>query len=528
MAFDKLVDSAKLDAALTATADAIRAKTGSTEPIPWDAETGFKTTVESMEVGGGGGTEWESLMPATDITFTNGGEYISFDVVYPLTLEKQYKVKWDNSEYVLTATETIFNDMPCVAVGNVGALVGNPDNVPFVIGYIPSVNGFGIIRIDGADEAVSVAIYKEKSAVVEGAHTVTFMSEDGSTVIGTKAVMHGDTCGDPTAIGLFPTPTKASTAQYNYSFYGWSTTANGAADDTALEFIVEDKTLYANFASAVRYYTINYYDGDTLLKSERLAYGATPSYEPVKDMYEFAGWTPDITSVTSDAAYYAEWESATITFADSSWSEINRVCEAGNAESVFAVGDERVVTNGTDTYTLRIIGLNLDEKTDGSGKAGITIMAYPLVSKTKAQWASAPSSTPWNNLTYGDSYKWVSRTFPATLPEELTQYVKETTHPTAVYNDDKTSVVMNSKYFIPSLYETGLSYSSFNASDDSGIVYPGLNSVTQRKLKTADGTVQRWWLRNNYGNKQSIMSTDGTCTAVGKDNEHYNAPCFCI
>ncbi len=53
MAFDKVVDSAKLDSALTATANAIRAKTGGTEPIIFDETQGFKADVEIIETGGG-------------------------------------------------------------------------------------------------------------------------------------------------------------------------------------------------------------------------------------------------------------------------------------------------------------------------------------------------------------------------------------------------------------------------------------------------------------------------------------------
>lgn len=48
MATYKLVDSDKLDAAMTATADAIRAKTGSTDPIAWDAEKGMSEAVDPV------------------------------------------------------------------------------------------------------------------------------------------------------------------------------------------------------------------------------------------------------------------------------------------------------------------------------------------------------------------------------------------------------------------------------------------------------------------------------------------------
>ena len=49
MAHDKLIDSAKLDGAMTATADAIRGKTGKTADIPWDESTGFASEIASIQ-----------------------------------------------------------------------------------------------------------------------------------------------------------------------------------------------------------------------------------------------------------------------------------------------------------------------------------------------------------------------------------------------------------------------------------------------------------------------------------------------
>lgn len=48
MAYDKVVDSAVLNGAMTATANAIREKTGSTEPIPWNETNGFKDSIEEV------------------------------------------------------------------------------------------------------------------------------------------------------------------------------------------------------------------------------------------------------------------------------------------------------------------------------------------------------------------------------------------------------------------------------------------------------------------------------------------------
>lgn len=53
MAVDKAIDSAKLDSALTATADAIREKSGESGAIVWDGESGFAEAIGGIETGGG-------------------------------------------------------------------------------------------------------------------------------------------------------------------------------------------------------------------------------------------------------------------------------------------------------------------------------------------------------------------------------------------------------------------------------------------------------------------------------------------
>ena len=52
MAFDKVVDSAALDAAMTYTANRIRNKTGGTDQIAWDSAKGFGDAVDAITGGG--------------------------------------------------------------------------------------------------------------------------------------------------------------------------------------------------------------------------------------------------------------------------------------------------------------------------------------------------------------------------------------------------------------------------------------------------------------------------------------------
>lgn len=83
MAYDRVVDSAELDAGMTATANAIREKTGSTDPIVWDASNGFKTAVEGIVAGG-------------EVTYSEYDDVCFWDydgtLLYSCTLEEAQKM----------------------------------------------------------------------------------------------------------------------------------------------------------------------------------------------------------------------------------------------------------------------------------------------------------------------------------------------------------------------------------------------------------------------------------------------------
>jgi len=73
MAYDKLVDSSALDYALTATANAIRTKTGDTASLEWDASKGFADAIAEIEAG----TEIPDgyILPSGSVTITENGTH---------------------------------------------------------------------------------------------------------------------------------------------------------------------------------------------------------------------------------------------------------------------------------------------------------------------------------------------------------------------------------------------------------------------------------------------------------------------
>ena len=74
MPYDKLVDSAQLDNAITQTANAIRAKTGSADLIDWNTDTGFADAIGSLGGASGGNVSYQS-----GYRINSSGEQIAYD-----------------------------------------------------------------------------------------------------------------------------------------------------------------------------------------------------------------------------------------------------------------------------------------------------------------------------------------------------------------------------------------------------------------------------------------------------------------
>lgn len=279
----------------------------------------------------------------------------------------------------------------------------------------------------------------------EGCVTVTFMN--GANVLLTRPVYIGDDCPDPVTQGRIGTPTKESTAQYNYTYSGWS---------EALTNITEDKVIYAIYTETVRTYTVNFYDGDTLLKTEQIAYGGSSTYTYEKENAIFSGWIPEPTNITSDLDCYGVWEKG-ISFATASWERIAEISESGKASEVFAIGDERTEKFGYYTVTLVIADFNYDLLADGSGNtAGMTIIMKDSHNFGFTSSYVRTVGVDWLSTTL---YQKVQARYDG-LSEELKAVIKPVQKK---YRQENTSVeallTSNEKLWIPSLGEVATSVS---------------------------------------------------------------------
>lgn len=370
------------------------------------------------------------------------------------------------------------------------------------------------------------AIEAGGGGAVEGTATVTFCNYDGTELF-SRPVFVGDNCPDPIAQGKINEPTRESTAQYTYAYSGWSLTAGGTASASALNVVTGDRTVYAAYTQNVRYYTVRFYDGTTLMKEEQIAYGVKATAPSTfKTGYEFLGWTPSDLTIYGDTDFYGEWAEAD-KFSTVSYERLAEICANGEAANRFSIGDTREIVFNGETRSMRIIGFNLDDRADGTGKASITVLVTPLSitsvfdSGRKTWGASAIRSVCRDTIFNG-------------LEEELRNIITPVTKITDYYYQNSTTTASETQtetVFLPSAVEVVASYPP---KQNETIVYPGLDTTNERILRNMEGTAVKWWTRtatawddaasvDNYGN---CRGSSGFGSA--KNSELYIAPCFCI
>ena len=182
----------------------------------------------------------------------------------------------------------------------------------------------GIIRVEnitGSQLATIKERYPDMRVVYENiTFALYFYDETGENLLKTAAVEGGS---DGVYTGT--TPTKNSTAQYKYTFIGWSLTPGGTVDANALKNVTLDRNVYAVFEASVRTYVITWKNGNVVLETDiGVPYGTIPTYNGTEPTYNgagdpsdyvFTGWSPEIGAITSDITYTAKFKFIGVVYA---------------------------------------------------------------------------------------------------------------------------------------------------------------------------------------------------------------------
>ena len=151
------------------------------------------------------------------------------------------------------------------------------------------------------------AIFSSEQIVIK--YRVTFYN--GSTKLHSTDVLPGN--HSISSLYGKANPTKESTAQYSYTFKGWSNSTSAKTDDTispnisSSVNITADMDIYAVYSKNERLYSVVFMNGNTTVLSYTRKYGETPTYvghTPKKDddenySYTFIGWNTDDKATTA-------------------------------------------------------------------------------------------------------------------------------------------------------------------------------------------------------------------------------------
>ena len=328
---------------------------------------------------------------------------------------------------------------------------------------------------------------------------VTFMSWDGSTELFKMPVLSGDDCKDPITHGDIETPTKESTNTQNFTHSGWALTSGESASSSVLKNVTEDMVVYASYTASVRYYTVNFYDGTTLLETVEVTYGADASElcKPKKDSFMFKSWNPSVSNVTEDINTYAVWEEK-VTLETASWTKIDELAQSGEWVDYFKVGDTKTLEiigkDGTViTKEMQLVDANYDDLSDGSGKAKLTFLSKDSI-PTGYNMGRTSTSGSYNGGWEGSYGREVLNGTSNKLgfPSDLLAVVKSVKKSHVEWVDttytDVEEGFVNDKFWIPSVAEVSDGGYSVFSNDASRIKYHG-SSAYAYSLRDKNVTV---------------------------------------
>ncbi|MBP5236341.1 MAG: InlB B-repeat-containing protein, partial [Clostridia bacterium] len=144
------------------------------------------------------------------------------------------------------------------------------------------------------------ATYKATFTAAKNSYTITWLNDDDS-VINTTTVEYG-------VVPTHADASKAATAEYTYTFAGWTPEVVAVTGDTSYK---------ATFTAAKNSYTITWLnDDDSIIDTTTVEYGVVPAHADASKAataeytYSFAGWTPEVVAVTGDTSYKARFTAA--------------------------------------------------------------------------------------------------------------------------------------------------------------------------------------------------------------------------
>ncbi|MCI8331991.1 MAG: S8 family serine peptidase [Clostridiales bacterium] len=179
------------------------------------------------------------------------------------------------------------------------------------------------------------------------------------------------------------------------------------------------------------------------------------------------------------------------TLADNSWEQISAASQAGVADLLWHVGDEKKVKLSTgESLTLQIYGFNHDNLTAG-GKAGITFGLKEIMQNARAM---AGSDTNQGGFTESSMYRWLNEDVYKSLPADLRTSIKAADKKTSVGGGSTNIRTDSMKIFLFSEVECfGTTYHSAEGEGQKYAIF----TDDESRIKVLEGPqILEWWERS--------------------------------
>lgn len=282
--------------------------------------------------------------------------------------------------------------------------------------------------------------------------------------------------------------------------------------------------------NAPKYSIVFNSQGGSAITSQSLEIGKeiTEPSAPTKSGSVFAGWYKEASytnawnfstdTVTANTTLYAKWiEMPAIgtPLESFSWEQIAYISEHGQADTYFDIGNTKNITLSTsEVLTMQIYDFNHDDKSDSSGKAGITFGTKDLMA-AKRQMNDSGTNGSWNlslmrSWTNGELYN--------SLPSTLKATVKSVNKKTSLGTGLPDISITSDKIFLFSEVET-FGNNPFSNSGE-GYKYPIFSNDNSRIKKLMNGAdiPSGWWERSpSSSNGAFYIKIDNAGYASGYD-----------
>lgn len=201
---------------------------------------------------------------------------------------------------------------------------------------------------------------------------------------------------------------------------------------------------------------------------------------------------------------------------ENTWTQIAQaVADKDPILDVWQVGDTKDETIAGETLTFAIMGKNMDDLADGSGKAGLTFGMTQLMASTRQMNSSNTNS---GSFAGSAMYSWLSGTIYPNLPAELKDAIKAVNKKTSA-GGGSSSIRTDAMYLwlfaeIEVFGKTTYSYAG------EGTQYPYFATASERIKRRSNGAgAAYYWLERSprRNNSNDFCGVDNS----GSANHHY-------